>query len=400
MARTTTRRGGGEGARIGRGLKVAIAVLLALLVLIVLNAFALNNETEKARVTVPGAELVETTSGPLQVLDSGASPADEGASPLVLIHGSGGAIDWWDELIPRLTETHRVIAIDLLGYGGSAKPDSGYSIESQAGLVAQVLSRLDVPSAIAVGHSLGGSVATALAQSSPDLVSGVVLIDSSPDRETGGLSGSARAALVPLLGQALWRVAPDFMLRRGVSQAFAPGYEVDDKYVRDLRALTYPAYRDSARAGDDFAEEAALPDRLAATGLPLLVIFGEEDQIYPAREALSAYAGIADVETVLIPGAGHSPQVEAPDETAERILYFARRVDEAAAAKERAARRQQLRRAAAVKRAAAEARRAKRKRRAGSRSGGGKSGKSKPGKSKSGGSKSGKSKSGGSKAGK
>ncbi len=364
MARTTTRKGRGGDARMGRGLKISLGLLLTLLVLIVLNAFALNNETEKARLTVPGAELVSTTSGPLQVLDSGPSAATEDSSALVLIHGSGGAINWWDELIPRLTESHRVIAIDLLGYGGSAKPDSGYSIDSQAALVAQALNHLRVERAIAVGHSLGGSVATALAQGSPDLVDGIVLIDSSSDRKSGGLSSTAKAALVPMLGQALWRLAPDFMLRRGVSQAFAPDAEVDDKYVQDLRDMTYPAYRDSAKAGEDYADEGSLADRLGPGGLPLLVIFGEEDQIYPAREALSAYAGVDGVKTMLIPGVGHSPQVEAPDETAEAILYFSRGVDEATAARDEA-----RRRAAAKRKAAAVAARkaAVRKRRAAAR---------------------------------
>lgn len=362
MARTSTRKARGDDARIGRGLKITIIVLLTLLVVIVLNAFALNNETEKARLTVPGAELVDTTSGPLQVVDTGTSPATEDSSPLVLIHGSGGAINWWDELLPRLSETNRVIAVDLLGYGGSAKPDSGYSIDSQATLVAQVLDNVGVKRAVAVGHSLGGSVATALAQRSPDLVSGIVLIDSSADRTSGGLNATAKAVLVPVLGQALWRVAPDFTLRRGLSQAFAPGYEVDDKYIQDLRDMTYPAFRDSARAGDDFVEDSTLPDRIASTGLPLLVVFGEEDQMYPARESISAYAGVDGVETMLLPGSGHSPQVEKPDETAEAILDFTRGIDDAAAAREQALRRATRERKAAAARRAANRAAAKKKR--------------------------------------
>ncbi|MDQ2623028.1 MAG: alpha/beta hydrolase [Actinomycetota bacterium] len=362
MARTSTRKGRGDGARMGRGLKITLLVLLVLVVLVVLNAFALNNETEKARVTVTGAELVETTSGPLQVLDTGQSAATEDSSPLVLIHGSGGAINWWEDLIPRLSETNRVIAIDLLGYGGSAKPESGYSIDSQAGLVAQALNRLGVRRAVGVGHSLGGSVVTALAQGSPDLVSGIVLIDSSADRTSGGLDTTAKAALVPVLGQALWRISPDFTLRRGLSQAFAPDYEVDDKYVQDIRDMTYPAYRGSASAGDDFVEDSTLPDRIASTGLPLLVIFGEEDQMYPARESISAYAGVEGVETVLIPGSGHSPQVEKPEETAEAILYFTRGIDDAAATAD-AVEKARVRREAARKRKVAAARRTAAKKR-------------------------------------
>lgn len=362
MARASTDRGRGGGSRIGRSLKIILGLLLVLLVLVILNAFALNNETKSAQVNVPGAELVQTTSGPLQVLDTGAAPSQAGGPlPIVLIHGSAGAINWWDDLIPLLKPDHRVIAIDLLGYGGSEKPDSDYSIETQAGLVAQVLAKLGVDQAVLVGHSLGGSVVTSVAEQAPDLVAGLVLIDSGPDN-SGGLSGAASAARTPLLGQALWRIAPDSVIRKNVSQGFAPGYDVPDKYVEDVREMTYPAYSKSAKEGEAFKDEKTLPDRLTAVGKPLLVIFGEEDQIYDARDALSAYAAVPGARTHLILGSGHSPQIEAPDQTAKSISGFARSLaaaqakDEAAA---RAAARAKLKTAKEKARGAKEAARSK-----------------------------------------
>ena len=376
MARASTGKSRGVGSRIGLPLKILVGGLLVLLILIILNAFALNNETESAELTVPGAELVETTSGQLQVLDTGepkdaaiALPPGAGASvtgaqriPIVLIHGSAGAINWWDDLIPLLESNHRVIAIDMLGYGGSDKPDSDYSIETQANLVAQVMSKLKVPPAVVVGHSLGGKVVTSVAERSPDLVEGLVLIDTAPDSSFGGLSGGARASRTPLLGQALWRIAPDAMVRRNVSQGFAPDYDVPDKYVEDVRAMTYPAYKKSAEEGEKYTEDESLPDRLTAVDKPLMVIFGAEDQIYDAREALSEYAAIPNAETLLIPVSGHSPQVEAPEETAAAIEGFTLGIAEEQAAKaasERAARRAKARARAKAAKAKAKAAKAK-----------------------------------------
>ncbi|HRV59113.1 MAG TPA: alpha/beta hydrolase [Solirubrobacterales bacterium] len=349
MARASTGKGRGVGSRIGWPLKIFVGILLVLLVLLVLNAFALNNETKSADLNVPGAKLVNTTSGPLQVLDTG-TPAGQrlreistarkvrksgvvgsfsattnlldSRIPIVLIHGSAGAINWWDDLIPLLKPDHRVIAIDLLGYGGSEKPDSDYSMETQGNLVSQVLTRLGVKDAVLVGHSLGGSVVTSVAEQSPELVSGLVLIDSGPDRSYGGLSGAAKASQTPILGQALWRLAPDFMVRKNLSQGFAPGYDVPDKYVQDVREMTYPAYKKSYEGVEDYTDQKSLPDRLSQVGKPLLVIFGEEDQIYDAREALSAYAAIPGAMTHLIPKSGHSPQIEAPEQTARAINNF------------------------------------------------------------------------------
>lgn len=339
MARSSTRSVRGAASRRGRGLRVLGVVLLGIGALLALNAFALDRETDSASVNVSNGRLVNTTSGQIQVVDTPPEPALAGgasgsrpgvpaaavpqAPPVVLIHGSGGAIDWWDELTPLLAEQgRRVIAIDMLGYGGSDKPASGYSIESQAGLVAQVLARLGVEKAAVVGHSLGGRVATALAEGSPDLVAGIAIIDSAPDSSYGGLSGSAKLAQLPVVGQALWRIAPDFMVRRNLETAFAPGFEVPDKFVDDVRAMTYPAYSDSADESEAYTERRALDERLEDLALPLLVVFGAQDQLYDSRESLSAYAAVPGVETVLIPEAGHSPNVETPQRTAAILGQF------------------------------------------------------------------------------
>lgn len=336
MAGTSSRGNRGADSRGWRGLKLLIIASLLVVALLALNAFALSNETESAAINIADGQLVSTTSGQIQVLDtppssgsqssqavSGRTAAVALAPPVVLIHGSGGAIDWWDEMIPLLSaQGRRVIAIDMLGYGGSEKPSEGYSIESQASLVAQAVSSLGVEEAVAVGHSLGGKVATALAEGSPDLVKGLAILDMPPDSSYGGLSGSAVAARLPIIGPALWRVAPDFMVRRNLEQAFAPGFEVPEKFVDDVRAMTYPAYRDSAKESEAYTDEEPLDQRLQDLELPLLVIFGEQDQLYPARESLSAYAAIPGVETILISEAGHSPNVEAPEKTAAILGRF------------------------------------------------------------------------------
>jgi pimeloyl-ACP methyl ester carboxylesterase len=95
-----------------------------------------------------------------------------------------------------------------------------------------------------------------------------------------------------------------------------------DEFVDDLRRMNYEAYDQSPGAEDDYSEEQPLDQRARATFVPLLAIFGAEDQIYDARESLGAYAGVPGAQTELIEGAGHSPNVEAPAETARLILAF------------------------------------------------------------------------------
>lgn len=305
-----------------RGPKIAIGIAVALVVLLALNTIVLREETKSAQVTVEGGEILQLSGGEVQVTVSGPR---EGPA-IALIHCYTCAIDWWDEMIPLLERRHRVIAIDLLGHGGSEKPSSGYAIEEQAALVAEALSRLGVEQATVVGHSLGGTVATALAEQSPDLVDGLVILDQAPDNSFGELDLLARLSYAPVIGEAIWRLAPDFAVKEGLAQAFAPGFDVPDAFVEDLRRMTFTSYEESVDAEDEFSEEAPLDQRAQAAGVPLLVAFGAEDQIYDAREALSAYAAVAGARTELIEGAGHSPNVEAPAETARLVLGFAREV--------------------------------------------------------------------------
>lgn len=307
-----------------RWLKGLLGVLAALVVLLILNAVVLDHQTKSAEVTVDGATILPLPGGDLQVLDTGAGAPIKGKSPVVLLHCYTCSINWWEKLIPLLRGEHRVIAIDLLGHGGSEKPSNGYSMQEQAQLVAQALDRLQVKGPVTVvGHSLGGAVGVALAEQSPQLVGRLVIVDSEPDTSYGSLDLIARAAYTPILGEALWRVKMDWTIRKALGQAFAPGYAVPDRFVDDVKRMTYTAYDDSHSAFDSYVGESPLDKRIAALHMPLLAVFGAEDQIIDPRKALSAYAGVSGAQTALIQGAGHSPNVEKPLETAGLVERFA-----------------------------------------------------------------------------
>jgi pimeloyl-ACP methyl ester carboxylesterase len=308
--------------------KIAIGVVVGLFVLLGLNALALNGQTKDAHTTVEGGQIIDTFGGKVQVTDSGRRDA----SPIVLLHCYTCSLNWWDGMLPALERQHRVIRIDLLGHGGSDKPTNGYSMENQAATVASALSSLGVDHATIVGHSLGFTVATALAESSPELVSRLVDIDQAPDSSYGSEPFVARLVHVPLLGQAIYRTTPDFVIRNNLKVAFAPGYnlasgfEDPDQIVTDVRATTYSSFTKSASDEEDFVDSKPLNERLAALANPppLLVIFGTEDQLYdPAEKAADAYKDVPGVTISMIEGAGHSPNVEKPVQTAGLILEFA-----------------------------------------------------------------------------
>lgn len=166
----------------------------------------------------------------------------------------------------------------------------------------------------------------AVAERSPKLVSRVVIVDTPPTHEKGDLGLLAKLVFVPVVGPALWRIKPDFATRKGLEVAFAPGFDVPDEFVEDVNGMTYNAYNRSARDSEDYAKEEGLDQRMKENGKPLLVIMGAEEQIIdePAARLAEYRATVPSAQTKLIQGAGHSPNVEKPAQTAALILAFDR----------------------------------------------------------------------------
>lgn len=231
---------------------------------------------------------------------------------VVLLHGLAGSKRAFDRLRPLLEDAgHDVLAIDLPGHGSDAAGEGADSIEEMAGAVRDVVGE----PAVFLGHSMGGLVATAVAEQDPALVERLVLVDSPPTYASRltARGGSERALRVPLLGPVLWRAAPASRTREGLASAFAPGVPVPDVFVEDARKLSWTTFVRATSAVDEYVEDRPLHDRVTALDVPVTVVFGERDQrVDPA--SLTGYAEAVDV--VRIAEAGHSPIWETPERLA------------------------------------------------------------------------------------
>ena len=304
------------GARRRRRRIIGSTTLLAVVGVLLGNAAMVDRQAADAT----GNSTLPLDGGNIYVSQDG--PRD--APALVLIHGLGGSTRWWDRVVPMLAGSYRVIRIDLLGHGRSAKPSrGGYTTTQQGHRIGEALDRLGVKHAILVGHSTGGYVATALAEQRGDLVTALALIDTGP-RMDGFISDGLVGKLVfaPVLGQLLWRLRTDGIVRKGLRTAFAPGFEIPQQLVDDTRGMTYHALTATSRASDDYLNQRPLPDRLTSLGKPLLVIFGGQDQRWRSSSA-ALYRAVKDTRVELLPGVGHSPMLEDPPRTAELLLAFA-----------------------------------------------------------------------------
>lgn len=236
-------------------------------------------------------------------ISSGA--AQDGKPSLMLIHGAGGnSAGWWQQFDAFAAERH-VLALDLPGFGWSDQPAPGSDlVAAMVQAVIDVLSENGVGSADLVCQSLGGWAGLRVALARPDLVHSLVLCCT--------LAGIAHPP-----GLAAFRDATARMDARGPA---ALGLQPEFEAAQPARALLYrhisAANRplDPALAQSLFAPDVLVsPARLAALGLPVTLVMGENDPIWPSA-SLAGMLEVAGAREFVIPKAGHSPYFEQPDD--------------------------------------------------------------------------------------
>ena len=305
-------RGGMARFRWVRALVAAAAALL--LVFLVVNTWVVERETKEAEEGA-GAVL-RLPEGDVHVREDG-GPRDP---PLVLLHGFVSSTRWWDEVTPALARDHRVIRIDLRGHGGSEKPRDGYSMEEQADLVAAALRRVGVRRAPVVGHSMGGTVGTALVERHRRLVSRLMTIGTPPDRDEAK-NRTGKIAVWPVTGHAIRTLAPRRMVRARLEESFIPEYDVPDELVDDIERTTFTSFRESAQQIREYWDEKPLDERLARKRIPFLAVFGSEEE---PGSGVTQFRRVPGARVVVLEGLDHTPHMESPRRVIPLIRNFAR----------------------------------------------------------------------------
>jgi pimeloyl-ACP methyl ester carboxylesterase len=266
-----------------------------------------------------------------------ASAADPDQPALLLVHGFGASTDHWRHNIPVLSRSHEVHAIDLLGFGRSAKPAElaygGALWRDQ--LVAYVRERIGRPTVIA-GNSLGGFAALAAAAALGPEAAGVVLLNaagpfSDEQRPAKGWGAIARqtigSALLrsPVLQRLLFEnLRRPATIRRTLNQVYIDRTNVDDALVEAIRR---PALDPGAfgvfRTVFDIPRGQPLDELFAVLQAPLLLLWGIRDPWINAagrRASFQRHAPAATTEVVL--EAGHCPHDEVPDQVNAALLQW------------------------------------------------------------------------------
>jgi pimeloyl-ACP methyl ester carboxylesterase len=265
-----------------------------------------------------GDRFVRLDDGDMHVVEEGKPHAPA----VLLIHGTGASTDWWDPVVGALARAYRVIRVDLLGHGRSSSPAGGYDIPTQARRVGAALDRLGVSRLVAIGHSTGSNVATALAEQRPGMVTALALIDMGPTPDAFIDQGPASRLLQsPVLGSLLWRLRTAATIRKAMASGFTRPVTIPDAFIKATLGMTYRAIAGTSRASADYLRQRSLDARLAALALPVLVIFGSDDRRWRSSSA-DAYRVLPGVRVEMLQGIGHTPMMEDPQTTATLLLDF------------------------------------------------------------------------------
>jgi pimeloyl-ACP methyl ester carboxylesterase len=289
-----------------------------------------------------GESRTSDLGGPVHWVEYG-RPDNDGAPPLVLVHGLGGSHLNWDLIAPHLTPHARVVALDLPGFGRSEPGERRATVPANVEVLDRFLAaHVDRP-AVLVGNSMGGMISVLEAARSPERVAGLALLDPAvpgPRRRLDPLVASVFAIYaLPGVGERfLWlRRHRQTPLQRALSLLRLCGIDPDSLPPEVVdRSVELIEQRADAEAMDTafltaarsllrvLADPRAYRRAMAALHQPVLLVHGDRDRLVPVDAARALARRHPEWRYVELPGIGHVPQLQdAPRVAAELLGWLA-----------------------------------------------------------------------------
>jgi pimeloyl-ACP methyl ester carboxylesterase len=280
---------------------------LAITTLIYFRPVATMTIVQRGLLKLSGIESKFAQIGPYRIhyLIGGDGPT------LLLLHGHPSRALEWGPLLHDLSQQHRVVAIDFLGYGESDAPDVDYSISRQSEVVVGLLDVLGLKQTDVLGFSMGGWVALKLAVDHPDRVSRLVIVDS------GGLTFLTALTADSFVPQTL----PQFR----EMESLHSDRQLPEFVARDLLRSAHErswVYRRMGTSLLSFRD--ALDGRLSNVKIPVLVIWGKEDRLIPYEVALRFQRELPQARLVSLERCGHMVLWDCRERALPEVLAFLR----------------------------------------------------------------------------
>jgi pimeloyl-ACP methyl ester carboxylesterase len=266
---------------------------------------------------------VAVDSRRVHLVDIGSGPG----RPILLVHGLGGRWQNWIENIPRLAADHRVVAIDLPGFGRSQLPAEPISIAGYARTLDHVCDLLELDAPLVGGNSLGALVVAELALRFPERVGALALVGPACLAPADLDSRTVQLALAAggRIAGSLLR-GPNGTVTRPRAQhiLFATVLRHPTLIANDtLYELSSGVRPQGATAALAALRAHDISGELGAIAAPTLVVHGREDVLVPCADAEQIAAMISGAELLMFEDTGHMPMVERPVPFDDALLRFA-----------------------------------------------------------------------------
>jgi len=274
----------------------------------------------KAKYATAESRFMDLDGMAVHYLDEG-SPADK--TPIVLLHGMAASLLTWNGWTRALQAEHRVIRLDLPGYGLTGpNPARDYSINFYVRFLHDFLQKLDVNQVYLAGNSLGGKIAWEYALAYPGTVKKLVLVDAAGYPLSHVKLLAVRLAKTPVLKNILLYITPRFLVEKSLQEVYADHSKVTDQLVEQYydmvcRAGNRAAFADVAGTMED-------SDYLKINQIQTqtLILWGKADVLLPVENAYRFERDLPHNRMVIFTDLGHVPQEENPAESVKEVLAF------------------------------------------------------------------------------
>jgi pimeloyl-ACP methyl ester carboxylesterase len=249
--------------------------------------------------------------------------------PVILLHGFGGQIWVWEKQISELSRHHRLYIPDLLGYGYSDRPKVDYTPALFIDSIRELMDQLGLQRASLIGNSMGGGIAWAFGLTHPERVEKLVLVDSIPPDTVPAVRNPSFRWLLAIRNLPVLPYLAVGLHTRGMLRATLKEMVFDDRLITDPvveRQYQIGRIEGTPRVMTSTVRQVGeikrYADALSTLDKPTLIIWGDQDEVFPLAVAKELHSSIRGSELLVIKDSGHMPMWEHPDETNQAILEF------------------------------------------------------------------------------
>jgi pimeloyl-ACP methyl ester carboxylesterase len=267
-------------------------------------------EIEGARVRFIDTEGSEPARAKTEENGEPSTTASGEKPTVVLVHGFASSVGAWTPVIPVLSKTHRVIALDLKGFGWTDRPEGDYSPAAQARIILKLLEQRGVQKTAIVAHSWGSSVALAAILAAPERFSKVALYDAwvYEDQLPTFFHWSHADGVGEALFGLYYKERPDDKM----ALAFYDKRWVSERFISEVEStLDRPGTTAAALAAVRGMRYHEVETKYRTIDKPTLLLWGREDQVTPIKFGERLGRDLPNSKMVVYPRCGHFPMIEA-----------------------------------------------------------------------------------------